>query len=450
VNRLGVRLTLAFITVTLLAVGTVAVLANWSATRAFTNYVARQTEFVQSGRLDELADYYARTGGWAGVETLLTEASAAEGRGGRNRPNLLLAEASGRVIFDERGERAGTALTAEERARALAVTAAGATAGYVVFNTPEGGAFTASQQAFLGQLQLAFLAAALIAGGLGIGLGLVVSRSLAAPLAKMAEAARGFAGRDWTRRAPVTGADEVAEVGRAFNTMADSLQQAEALRRSLMADIAHELRTPLTVMQGNLRALLDGVYPLEAAEIATLYDETRLLSRLVDDLRELALADAGQLSLALSDWAPAELLERAAAQFAAGAEAEQISLTVTVPAGLPPVRADADRAAQVVRNLVANALRHTPEGGQITLAAEAAAGGVRFGVRDTGVGIAPEDLPYVFERFYQADKARARGGSGLGLAIAKAWVEAMGGAIGAHSQLGQGSEFWFTLPYGSA
>ena len=246
----------------------------------------------------------------------------------------------------------------------------------------------------------------------------------------MAAAARDFADRDWARRAPVTGADEVADVGRAFNTMADSLQQAEMLRRNLMADIAHELRTPLTVMQGNLRALLDGVYPLEAREIATLYDETRLLSRLVDDLRELALAEAGQPSLAIRPVDIGQLLRGAAAQFAAGAEAEQIALTTVVPDALPPARGDADRVAQVLRNLVANALRHTPPGGQVTLTAEAMpAGSVRVWVRDTGAGIAPADLPHVFERFYQADQTRASGGAGLGLAIAKAWVAAMGGQV---------------------
>jgi two-component system OmpR family sensor kinase/two-component system sensor histidine kinase BaeS len=447
---LWVRLTLAFVVVTLLAVGTAAALANWSATRAFTTYVARQTDFVQSGRLDELAAYYARTGGWAGVEAVLTEAGGAEGRGGRNRPVLLLADAAGQVIFDERGERVGSALMAEERARALVVAVEGQPAGYVVFNAADGGAFTPAQQAFLAQLQGTFLAAALIAGGLGIGLGIVISRSLAAPLARVAAAARGFADRDWARRAPVAGADEVAEVGRAFNTMADSLERAERLRRNLMADIAHELRTPLTVMQGNLRALLDGVYPLEAREIATLYDETRLLSRLVDDLRELALADAGQLSLAPRLLDVGQLLGGAAAQFAAGAEAEQIRLVVEAPAGLPPALGDADRAAQVLRNLLANALRHTPQGGQVTLAAEATpAGPVRVWVRDTGAGIAPADLPLVFERFYQADQSRASGGSGLGLAIAKAWVAAMGGQIGVDSQPGQGSRFWFTLPQGT-
>ncbi|MBP7693921.1 MAG: HAMP domain-containing histidine kinase [Anaerolineales bacterium] len=445
-NRLWVRLTLAFVLVTLAAVGTVALLATWSATQAFGSYVARQTEFVQSGNLEALAGYYARADSWAGVEAFLAELGLTAGRG-RNRPALLLADAQARVVFDERGQRVGSSLTNDEFTRAVPVVSQGASVGYVVFNAAEGGAFTPAQQAFITQLQSTFAIAALVAGLLGIGLGAVVSRSLAAPLGQMAAAARGLAERRWDQRAPVTGADEVADVGRAFNAMAESLQKAEALRRSLMADIAHELRTPLTVMQGNLRAILDGVYPLEVGEIVTLYDETRFLSRLVDDLRELALADAGQPSLQSQTLDAAGLVRRLQAQFAAGADAAEVSLQTQLPPAGPPVQADADRAAQVLRNLIANALRHTPAGGQVTISVEPApAGAVRFSVRDTGAGIPPADQPHVFERFYRGDNARAGGGLGLGLAIAKAWVEAMGGQIGLESEVGRGSCFWFTLP----
>ncbi len=408
--------------------------------------MARQNEFVQSGNLEALAGYYARADSWAGVETFLAELGLTAGRG-RNRPALLLADAQVQVVFDERGQRAGSALTNDEFTRAVPVVSQGATVGYVVFNAAEGGAFTPAQQAFLNQLQLSLIVAAVAAGLLGIGLGVIVSRSLAAPLGQVAAAARGFARREWDQRAPVTGADEVADVGRAFNAMAVSLQKAETLRHSLMADIAHELRTPLTVMQGNLRAILDGVYPLEMGEIVTLYDETRFLSRLVDDLRELALADAGQLSLQIQPLDTADLVRRLQTQFAAGADAAEVLIQAHIPAVLPRAHGDADRTAQVLRNLIANAIRHTPAGGQVTVAAEPApAGGVRFSVRDTGAGIPAADQPHVFERFYRGDNARAGSGLGLGLAIAKAWVEAMGGQIGLESELGQGSCFWFTLP----
>jgi two-component system OmpR family sensor kinase/two-component system sensor histidine kinase BaeS len=252
----------------------------------------------------------------------------------------------------------------------------------------------------------------------------------------------------------VQGAQEIAEVAAAFNAMADDLQKQESLRRSMIADIAHELNTPLTVMQGNLRAMLDDVYSLDRAEIATLYDETRLLSRIVDDLRELALADAGQLQLTVQPVNLREVMQNAAANFSIAADAQNVQVEMSNVENLPNVRADADRVAQVLRNLLANALRHTPEGGHITLGANVLNGTqphekfVRVSVRDTGEGIAPEAVPHIFERFYRTDQSRARttGGTGLGLAIAKAWIEAMDGRIGVQSTVGQGSEFWFSLP----
>jgi two-component system OmpR family sensor kinase/two-component system sensor histidine kinase BaeS len=228
--------------------------------------------------------------------------------------------------------------------------------------------------------------------------------------------------------------------------MADELQRAETLRRNLMADIAHELRTPLTVMQGSLRALLDGVYPLELHEIASIYDETRLLSRLVADLRELALAESGQLALNVQAVEVAPVLQATADQFSAAADTQQTRLVLSNTAVLPDVQADPDRLKQVLHNLLTNALRHTTSG-TITVSGEALDERIRISVQDTGEGIAPEDLGHVFDRFYRADSSRARstGGSGLGLAIAKAWVEAMGGTIGVTSQPQHGSIFWFTL-----
>ena len=453
-NRLWARLTLAFVAVTLVAVVAVAVLADTGIDRNFRQYAAGQAA-AQDPLVAALAAYYAQHDSWVGVAAEMPNMGGAghgQGRGqGRGQPGTLLADAQGRIVYDSAGERVGQALTADERANAAAIPAGGSNVGYLVMST--GGALGSGAQAFLDQLRTTLIVAALVASALGVLLGLVISRTLAAPLAEVAQAARAFAARQWDRRVAVRGAEEIADVGRAFNLMADSLQQAETLRRNLMADIAHELGTPLTVIQGNLRAMLDGVYPLEQQEISTLYDETRLLARLVDDLRELALADAGQLPLKLQSADPSEVLRATVERFAMAAETQGVEIAVAGESALPPVNVDVDRVGQVLRNLLANALRHTPAGGRITLQGETVpVGGVPASVRvsivDTGAGIAPEDLPHVFERFYRGDRSRARssGGAGLGLAIARAWVSAMGGEIGVESTPGRGSRFWFTLP----
>ncbi len=465
-NRLWVRLTLAFMVVTLFGVATVALLTDWSAGTEFRQYLARQEALADSGIVDDLQSYYEQNGNWNGVAKVLGGSFIPGGDRGagamRGRPGVVLADASSIVVYDERGTRTGSTLTADERASALAIQVSGGrTVGYLLTAGPMAGRgpMQPAEQSFMDDLRRTLLITAVLAGVLGILMGLVISRMVAAPLASLAEGARAFAGRNWTHRVPVKGTDEVNQVAREFNEMARTIQTAETLRRNLMADVAHELRTPLTVLQGNLRAMLDGVYPLEQGEIATLYDETRILNRLVDDLRELALADAGQLPLNVREVDVAAVCHATAATFSAAAQAQRVSVKLNIPASSAlSVRADPERVAQVLRNLLANALRHTHAGGSITVSTRGDSERfVRIEIIDTGEGIAAEDLPYVFDRFYRGDKSRSRnpvpsapvaskGSTGLGLAIAKAWVEAMGGSIGVESEVGSGSRFWFVLP----
>jgi signal transduction histidine kinase len=457
-NRLWVRLMLAFALTTLVSVGTVAVLADWQASNAFRQYVGQQQALAQAGLADDLAAYYQRTGGWAGIATVMAAYAgpgAGNGQGaGRGRPALLLADESGLIVYDARTGRAGSTLTAVEQGQALGIVLEGQTVGWLVMATAGRGAgnLAAAEQAFLDQLRNTFLVAALLALALGLGLSVWISQNLSAPLAQVRQAARAFASHHWEQRLPIRGAEEVADVARAINHMAETLQGAEVQRRNLLADIAHELRTPLAVLQGNLRALLDGVYPLEMGEVATVYDQSRLISRLVDDLGQLALAEAGQLRLNLAEIDVGPVVLAAVDNWIGVAQEQSITLGPTLAALLPTVRADAERLTQILNNLLANALRHTPSGGRVTLAAEGVDQGVRLSVADTGEGIAAEDLARVFDRFYRGDMARARGsgGSGLGLAITKALVEAMGGSISVQSQVGSGSTFTVTLPHALA
>jgi signal transduction histidine kinase len=265
----------------------------------------------------------------------------------------------------------------------------------------------------------------------------------------LSRAARGLARGDFSQRVDVRSRDEVGELARTFNTMAEELKRADEMRRNLVADVAHELRTPLTNIRGYIEAIRDGLVKPDAATLNSIYEEVLLLSRLIEDLQLLALAEAGQLPLHLQTCDLSEVVRKAAAAVQPQAEAKGLSLTVAVPGRLP-VRADPERTGQVLRNLLTNAVNYTPRGGRITVAVEEAGEEAEVRVVDTGVGIPPEELPYIFERFYRVDKSRSRatGGTGLGLTIARRLVEAQGGRMRAESQVGRGSTFIFTLPKG--
>ncbi len=455
-NRLWVRLTLAFALVTLVAVFVAAVLVNGQISARFRQFVAHN-QMVDSLLIDNLTGYYTAHGSWAGVETVFggmerpgMGGHGPMGAGMMNRmPNLTLADAGGRIVYSQTG-RGGQRLNRREQTAALPLEANGQTIGYLVIAVPPPSDLTAPARAFLGQVNRSLLQAGWIAGTLGVLLGLLIARGLTAPLARLAAATRRISQGEFDHRVPAQGAQEVAELAHAFNDMAAALQEAETLRRNMVADVAHELRTPLSVLQGNLRAILDDVYPLDKAEIARLYDQTRLLGRLVHDLRELALADAGQLTLNRHTVDIAALANDTLAAFAPVAEAEQITLHAELPPDLPPLQADATRLKQVLHNLLANALRHTPAGGTVTLRGGTEGNSVWLAVHDTGEGIAPQDLPHVFDRFYRADPARSRatGGAGLGLAIARAIVEAHGGQLTVASEgvPGRGTTFTLRLP----
>ena len=299
-------------------------------------------------------------------------------------------------------------------------------------------------------------------GGIGLALtmpvlaGLVARRAvqdIATPLASVMAAADAVAEGDLSVRVPGQGPGDFGRLARSFNRMTEELERADQQRRNLTADVAHELRTPLHIIQGNLEGLLDGVYEPTSEHINATLDETRLLARLVDDLRTLSLAEAGQLPLTWEPVDVAELLADVSTSFSGQAEAAGVDLRVEIEGGPSDltITGDVGRLDQVLSNLMANALRYTPAGGAVTLRAEPVEGGIRIVVRDTGEGIPPEDLPYIFDRFWRGDRSRSHAGgagSGLGLAIARQLVQAHGGRIGVESEPGLGTAFTIKLPAG--
>ena len=301
---------------------------------------------------------------------------------------------------------------------------------------------------FLASVNRALLLIAVVAGLGAVLLILGLSHRILAPVEALTAAVRRMEEGDLSQRVEITSRDEIGDLARAFNAMAAGLARLEELRRNMVTDVAHELRTPLSNIRGYLEALKDGMVEPESRIIDSIYEEAMLLNHLVDDLQELALAEAGQLRLERRPMALADVVNRAVEAFRPRSEAKGIVLQVDLPEGLPLVDVDPQRVGQVLRNLLDNALTHTPPGGEIAVAAHAGGQWVEVSVRDTGSGIAAEDLPYVFERFYRADKSRSRatGGAGLGLAIARSLVEAHGGRIWVESTEGEGCTFTLALP----
>lgn len=305
----------------------------------------------------------------------------------------------------------------------------------------EAGFRRALTQSLLWALAVSALAASLV--------GLYVTRRVVRPLRALTRASRRIAGGRYSQRLDGRAPGEIGELAAAFNTMAEALERSEERRVQLVADLAHEFRTPLSNLRGYLEGLEDGVFrPDELAAPAK--RQVERLERLADDLSLLSRVETGQLELHPATVGAAALLEAAADAFRPHFEAKGVALDVRpVPSGLT-VWADEERTGQVLGNLIANALRFTPQGGGVTLTAAATAGGgARFDVSDTGIGIPPDQLALVFNRFYRGDQARAQrdgSGSGIGLTLAKQLVERQGGEIGVSSRPAEGSSFWFTLP----
>lgn len=287
----------------------------------------------------------------------------------------------------------------------------------------------------------------------GIALAVRTFRRVTTPLANVMAAADAVAAGDLRVRVPEGGKGDFSRLTHSFNQMVTELERNDQQRRNLTADVAHELRTPLHIIQGNLEGILDGVYEATPEHINTTLEETRHLARLVDDLRILSLAESGQLPMVRTPVAVQDLLSDVIVSFEGQAETNGIDLQITGSTDASDdallIDADAGRLNQVLSNLVVNALRHTPTGGAITLMAQRQDAFARITVADTGEGIAAEDLPFLFDRFWRGDRARTHNegvGSGLGLAIARQLIQAHGGQIGVHSQVGHGTTFTIDLP----
>ena len=388
---------------------------------------------------------YTERSGWEGIQQAIEGVSSLYGWRIRVIDQNRIVRADSHLDFGHHGE-----LWLND-GHSFPILSRGVTVGSVFVTSPEAPEVTPEPSVSLltTALNRSLLWTGLAAGAAGILLISLLSRRMLAPVRELSSAARLLGQGDTSQRVSPKGRDEVAELGRAFNSMASDLEKAEQQRKVLMADIAHELRTPLTNVQGYLEAIKDGLLQPDGRTIDTVHDQVMQLGRLVEDLRLLALAEAGDLPLHRQPGSLVDVLRRSLDGVKPRADASGVELSLEAPGDLPPVEMDSMRIAQVVGNLLENAINYTPEGGQVTVTAALSETGLaRVSVADTGIGIPEEDLPNIFDRFYRVDPSRTRstGATGLGLTIAKGLVEAHGGAIYAESAPGQGSRFTFDLP----
>ena len=305
-----------------------------------------------------------------------------------------------------------------------------------------------AEREFLNNLGQTLWLAGFLGVALAIVLSIIITRQIVAPLAKITSAAQRVKQGDLSQRVGIRGSSELAELGESFNNMVEKLSYDQELRHNMVADIAHELRTPLSIVQGNVEAMLDGVLPTDTENLTSLHQETMLLSRLVEDLRTLSLAETGQLRYHPEAIDLKDLAQNVVDGFKPQFVTKNIKVNLEANEDLPVVWADQDRTAQIMRNLISNAFYYTPEGGNINVRLTSTSEGVTVSIIDTGAGIPSEDIAHIFDRFYRVDRSRTRktGGSGLGLAIVKQLVEAQGGQVWVNSAIGKGSTFSFSLP----
>ena len=446
------RLILSFLLIVLVAIFSVTVIVRRQSVAAVQNFIYRGGISGTEKLVENLENYYALNESWQGVDTLFQRHGRGLGAGQNNSgmpsQKLQLADNEGKIVVDTGiNTRPTGRLGSTEQERAIKLKVAGETVGYLL---PEGNALISqiATQGLVTRINQAAITAAVFASFIALLVALYLSYRLLRPIRELTGAANQLASGNLDQRVPVRGDDELAKLASTFNHMATSLQQAEIRRRALTADIAHELRTPLAVQRAHLEALEDGIYDLTLESLKPIEEHNILLTRLVDDLRMLALADSGQLELVRTSTDFPALIQRVAARLKPQAGERQIEIQLTLDESCPPLSLDAQRIEQILNNLFDNALRYTPDSGMIRVELSKTREQCVLKVRDSGPGIPADDLVHVFERFYRADKARSRvdGGTGLGLSIAKKIAQAHGGDLTASNHPEVGAVFTLALP----
>jgi signal transduction histidine kinase len=442
IHRLWFRLALTVAVIILVTVGTIYLFVSERIATEMEYYEDISKGYRSHQIRSSLYFFYDENESWDGVQSVVQDTARV------SATRIILVAANGTVVGDSKGEFLGGNYTDSSESPIELIWENQLVGKAYIISDPDAEPYVAPFLRLSASINRSLLVGGSVAIAIALLLTFVLSRRMTSPIGALAKAARRLGRGDLSQRVQFKGKGEVGVLAQAFNSMADDLEQAEQLRRNLVADAAHELRTPLSNIQGYLEAIRDGVIKPDAEIISSLNEEVALLSRLVNELQDLSLAEAGELKLVYQAEDITKLVKQAVTPWQPQLAAKELSLSFDLPDNLPLVSIDWQRVNQVLHNLLENAVAHTGKGGAITVAAAKQGDWVEVSVSDTGEGIPAEDLPNIFERFFRVDRSRARatGGGGLGLTIAKRLVEAHGGKITVQSKLGKGSRFSFTLP----
>src|SRR6266498_4488221 len=448
-RSISTKLILAFLSIGIVSVTIIFILARWNTRQEFIRFLSDQN---RTDLVSELTEYYQTNGTWEGSEQIWMQPSVHQPPpGGSRRVPFVLTDQNGLVLVPNEHYKVGDKVPQANLKQGVAITQNGKIVGVLVpMPMPFQG--QPREVEFIERTNMNLLYGALVGAVIAWLLGILLSRTLTRPIRELTRATHAVSEGDLSQQVPVRSKDELGELAKAFNKMSAQLSRSVNARKQMTADIAHELRTPLSLILGHAEAVHDGVLPPTPENFEIIREEATRLEHLVNDLRLLSLADAGELSIQMQDIEPQRLVNEVASLYQYQAQKKNIRFDLDVAPDLPMIEVDPGRMTQVLTNILDNALRHTPEGGRISLAAYETDTMVELSVQDSGPGLHMEDVDRIFERFYRADASRQRedGGSGLGLAIAKSIVQAHGGQLSAESEPGLGLKVKIRLPKESA
>ena len=452
-RSISTKLILAFLSIGIISVAIIFLTARWNTRAEFISFLSDQN---QTDLIAELSDYHLANQSWNGVDNFFMQGTNHPMPGMRQRPGhgmlppFTLADENGIVIISNGKYQHGDKLNDADARVGTSINENGKVIGIFV---PERMPFQGQPREleFIERTSLTLLYGAMIGSVIALLLGIFLSRTITRPIRELTQATHAVSEGDLSQQVTVRSNDELGELAKAFNKMSAELSRSVNTRKQMTADIAHELRTPLSLILGHAEAVHDGVLPPTLENFEIIREEATRLEHLVNDLRTLSLADAGELTITPQIIEPERLIQEVASLYQYETQKKNISLDVDIAPHLPTIEVDPGRMTQVLTNILDNATRHTPAGGHITLSAKQIGDQVEFSIQDSGPGLKADDLERIFERFYRADSSRQRdsaiaGGSGLGLAIARSIVQAHNGQLSAESEAGKGLKIKILLP----